>query len=112
MNHAVAALSALAQPTRLSVFRLLVAHAPAGLAAGEIAAELGIANNTLSFHLKELSQAGLIRPRQQGRFIYYAPELDMMNGLIGFLLDECCQGTQACEPARAAAGRRVAVRCP
>lgn len=89
---AVAALAALAQETRLAVFRLLVQVGPAGMAAGEIGAQLGIPANTLSFHLKTLSQAGLLESRQEGRFIYYAAAYARMDDLIAFLTDNCCNG--------------------
>jgi DNA-binding transcriptional ArsR family regulator len=92
---AVRALSAIAQETRLAVFRLLVQHGPSGLAAGEIAACLGLAPATLSFHLKELSHAALVTMRQDGRFIYYAADFDSMNALLGFLTDNCCATDQA-----------------
>jgi DNA-binding transcriptional ArsR family regulator len=88
---AVHALSALAQETRLGIFRLLVATGPTGLAAGEIGAELKIAPATLSFHLKELSAAGLVARRQQGRFIIYAAAFDRMHALVGFLTESCCE---------------------
>ncbi|MBI2383465.1 MAG: helix-turn-helix transcriptional regulator [Gammaproteobacteria bacterium] len=87
---AVSRLSALAQESRLSVFRLLVRKGPDGLAAGEIAERLRIAPNTLSFHLKELSQAGLLRPRQEGRHVYYAADFKAMNGLLAYLMENCC----------------------
>ncbi|MDB5968783.1 MAG: ArsR family transcriptional regulator [Hydrocarboniphaga sp.] len=93
IDIAVARLAALAQTSRLSVFRLLVQKGPDGMAAGEIAERLGIATTTLSFHLKELSQAGLLKSRQQGRFIYYAPDFKAMNGLIGYLTENCCVGS-------------------
>ncbi len=94
---AVDALAALAQETRLAVFRLLVQAGPAGLAAGEIGAQIGIPANTLSFHLKTLSQAGLLAARQEGRFIYYAANYPSMDELIAFLTQNCCNGT-ACLP--------------
>ena len=96
-STAVDALAALAQETRLSVFRLLVQAGPAGLAAGEIGAQIGIPANTLSFHLKTLSQAGLLEARQEGRFIYYAANYAAMDELIAFLTQNCCNG-QACLP--------------
>ena len=96
-NDAVDALAALAQETRLGVFRLLVEAGPEGLAAGEIGAQLGIPANTLSFHLKTLSQAGLLESRQEGRFIYYAANYPRMDDLIAFLTRNCCNGA-ACLP--------------
>lgn len=89
---AVAALAALAQETRLAVFRLLVQAGPSGVAAGEISTRLDIPANTLSFHLKTLSQAGLLESRQEGRFIYYAAAYARMDDLIAFLTDNCCNG--------------------
>lgn len=94
---AVAALAALAQETRLNVFRLLVQAGPAGLAAGEIGAQLGIPANTLSFHLKTLAQAGLLESRQDGRFVFYAANYASMDELIAFLTRNCCNG-EACLP--------------
>lgn len=89
-TEAVGALAALAQETRLAAFRLLVRQGASGLAAGEIAEALGIAPATLSFHLKELAHAGLVRARQEGRFVYYAADFDAMNRLLGFLTENCC----------------------
>jgi ArsR family transcriptional regulator, arsenate/arsenite/antimonite-responsive transcriptional repressor len=89
----IAALAALAQESRLAVYRLLVERGPEGLAATRIAEQLGIATSSLSFHLKELSHASLIRPRQDGRFIYYSANFDTMNALTAFLTDNCCGGT-------------------
>lgn len=94
----VAALAALAQETRLGVFRLLVEAGPAGLAAGEIGAQLGIPANTLSFHLKTLAQAGLLESRQEGRYIFYAASYPRMDDLIAYLTDNCCQGGGQCLP--------------
>ena len=93
---AVEVLAALAQDSRLAIFRLLLQHAPGGLSAGAIAEQLAMPNPTLSFHLKELSRAGLLRARQEGRFIFYAPEIDRMNELVAFLTENCCGG-QACD---------------
>lgn len=92
-TEATRLLAALAQGTRLSIYRLLVQEGPEGLAAGALAERLGVANATLSFHLKELAYAGLISSRQEGRFIYYAPSYPTMNALLGFLTENCCQGT-------------------
>jgi ArsR family transcriptional regulator, arsenate/arsenite/antimonite-responsive transcriptional repressor len=86
----IRSLAALAQDTRLAVYRLLVQCGPSGLAAGEIAAQLSLAPATLSFHLKELSHAGLIRSRQEGRFIFYATDFAAMNALVAFLTENCC----------------------
>lgn len=116
---AVRALGALAQETRLGVFRLLVQQGPSGMAAGEVAEHLATAPATLSFHLKELSHAGLVTSRQDGRFIFYTANFTAMNDLIVYLTDNCCVADcgpgafcaplAACAPAapkRATAGRR------
>jgi DNA-binding transcriptional ArsR family regulator len=89
-TQAVQALGALAQETRLAVFRLLIEAGPEGVAAGDIAAELDLPPATLSFHLAQLANAGLVRGRPEGRFIYYAPDFNAMNGLVGFLTENCC----------------------
>ncbi len=102
---AVQALAALAQDSRLEVFRLLVQAGPEGLPAGDIAGRLGIPPSTLSFHVKALSQAGLIESRPQSRFIYYCANFATMNGLIAFLGENCC-GSQCCASAKSTAPRR------
>lgn len=89
---AIGALSALAQESRLDVFRLLVRAGRDGLPAGEIAAELGLPSATLSFHLSQLRHAGLVRYRRVGRSLIYAAEYSAMNGLIGYLTENCCAG--------------------
>lgn len=94
--QAVNALGALAQATRLEVFRLLVKAGPAGLAAGKISDALGIAPATLSFHLKELAWAGLVQARQENRFIYYSADFERMNELLSFLTQNCCEGSGTC----------------
>jgi ArsR family transcriptional regulator, arsenate/arsenite/antimonite-responsive transcriptional repressor len=91
-KEALAALAALAQESRLAVFRLLVQAGPGGLAASRIAEELDIAPSSLSFHLKELTHAKLLTSRQEGRFVIYAADIGAMNGLIGFLTENCCGG--------------------
>ncbi len=91
-DHAVATLSALAQETRLAIFRLLVQTGPGGLAAGDIAENLDIPAATLSFHLKELRSAGLLRCERQGRSRIYSPDFSITNALLGFLTANCCQG--------------------
>lgn len=97
-NVAVSALSALAQASRLNVYRLLVQVGPEGRPATEIADSLGIPANTLSFHLKALSHARLIEARHAGRFIYYSANYQQMNALLGFLTEKCCGG-RSCAPA-------------
>jgi DNA-binding transcriptional ArsR family regulator len=108
----VRALAALAQDSRLAVFRLLVQRGPEGYAAGEISERLGIPGPTLSFHLKELAQAGLVSARKRGRFIHYAPAFERMNALLAYLTDNCCsQGSvcaTACAPRKATRRRRAA----
>ena len=91
-KDAVKALAALAQETRLSIFRLLVQAGPQGVAAGRIGESLDVPAATLSFHLKELSHAGLVSSRQEGRFIYYSTDFERMAGLMTFLTQNCCQG--------------------
>ena len=98
---AIGALAALAQETRLDVFRLLVRAGPDGIPAGEVGAALGIPSATLSFHLKELKSAGLIRCERAGRSRIYSPDFDAVGELIGFL-------TENLLPVSAAAGRRLA----
>ena len=101
---AIGALAALAQESRLAVFRLLVQVGPEGMAATKIADQLGLPSSSLSFHLKELTHAGLIVPRQDGRFIIYSADFTTMNALVGFLTESCCGGNpctpfpQACTP--------------
>jgi ArsR family transcriptional regulator, arsenate/arsenite/antimonite-responsive transcriptional repressor len=104
-RSAVQSLAALAQETRLAVYRLLVQQGPSGMAAGEVAAQLDLAPATLSFHLKELAHAGLVRARQAGRFIFYAADFDAMNALLAFLTDNCCAADcgPSCAPAKACA---------
>lgn len=89
-STAVARLASLAQDSRLAVFRLLVQRGPEGLPAGGIAAKLRIPPATLSFHLKELSHAGMVRSRQEGRFVHYSADFKAMRGLIDYLTQNCC----------------------
>ena len=96
-TQAVEALSALAQATRLSVYRLLVEAGPEGLAAGAIGQELELPPATLSFHLAHLARAGLVRSRQEGRFVIYCADFASMNALVGYLTENCCGG-RACAP--------------
>lgn len=90
--QAVKALAALAQDTRLAIYRLLVQQGPEGLSAGTIAERLEIAGATLSFHLKELAHAGMVDSRQEGRFVFYSANYDQMNSLLAYLTENCCQG--------------------
>lgn len=90
---AVPLLAALAQETRLSVFRLLVEQGPGGMPAGQIAERLGISPATLSFHLKELTHAGLTLSRQEGRYVIYSANFKAMDDLLSFLTQNCCAGT-------------------
>ncbi|WP_136416055.1 metalloregulator ArsR/SmtB family transcription factor [Herbaspirillum sp. ST 5-3] len=96
-KNAISALAALAQESRLAVFRLLVQIGPAGMAASKISESLGIPPSSLSFHLKELTHADLVIPRQDGRFVIYAANFETMNALMGFLTDNCCGGNP-CSP--------------
>jgi DNA-binding transcriptional ArsR family regulator len=94
---ALAALAALAQESRLATYRLLVQAGPAGLSATKISEALNVAPSSLSFHLKELTHANLVTPKQEGRFIYYAANFETMNQLLGFLSENCCGGNP-CTP--------------
>lgn len=89
---AVTALAALAQGMRLRVFRALVGAGPAGLTPGVLAATLGVSASTLSFHLKELANAGLVTQQRLGRHLVYRPELALMNELMDYLAAHCCGG--------------------
>jgi ArsR family transcriptional regulator len=95
-SSAVIALSALAQENRLDVFRLLVQAGPDGMAAGDVADRLEIAPATLSFHLAQLRQAGLLTMRRDGRSLIYSANYDGMNALMGFLTENCCRGAAPC----------------
>ncbi len=101
-SQAIAALGALAQETRLGVFRLLVQRGPEGLAAGAIAERLGIPAATLSFHLAQLMSAGLIEQRRESRSLIYSAAFAAMNDLVGFLTENCCGRGAACAPLCAA----------
>jgi DNA-binding transcriptional ArsR family regulator len=100
---AIKALGALAQETRLAMFRMLVQAGPEGLPAGEIAGRLGLAAPAASFHLTQLSHARLARSRSQGRFVIYSADFEQMAGLVAFLTENCCGG-DPCGP--------VSVTCP
>jgi ArsR family transcriptional regulator, arsenate/arsenite/antimonite-responsive transcriptional repressor len=95
----VAALAALAQESRLAVYRLLVKRGPEGFAAGEIGERLAIPAPTLSFHLKELAQAGLVTARKESRFVYYTANFERMGALVAYLTENCCSLGARCTPA-------------
>lgn len=90
MNQAIVSLTALGHGTRLAIFRLLVVAGSKGRTAGDLGETLGVPGATLSFHLKELANAGLVEGEQQGRFIRYRARFDAMNGLIAYLTENCC----------------------
>jgi ArsR family transcriptional regulator len=90
--HALAALAALGQPTRLEIFRLLMRREPRGLPAGALAEVIGCPHNTLSTHLSILARSGLIRGARNGRSIVYRADVDVMRSLIAFLVTDCCDG--------------------
>jgi ArsR family transcriptional regulator len=103
---AIAALGALAQETRLDVYRLLVTQGPAGLPAGSLAHQLGVLPASLTFHLKELQHAGLITQHRLGRQLIYTAEYGVMNDLVGYLTENCCgrgASVAICEPVGASA---------
>lgn len=92
MKEALDALAALAQETRLKVFRALLAAHPEGIPAGEVAGACGVPHNTMSTHLAILTRAGLAQARRQGRTIFYSADLDGFRRLVAFLVRDCCQG--------------------
>src|SRR5712675_2319867 len=91
-SHAISALAALAQPTRLAIFRLLMNHEPIGITAGGIADTIGAPHNTLSTHLAILVRAGLLRSSREGRTIIYRTDVEGMRSVIAFLVNDCCDG--------------------
>jgi DNA-binding transcriptional ArsR family regulator len=103
-RQALDALAALAHPSRLAIFRLLVEAGPGGMAAGAIAGKLKLPAATLSFHLANLAHAGLVRGRQEGRFVIYSTDFDHMQALVGYLTENCCSAS-ACAPRRRSAAR-------
>lgn len=96
-KETIAALAALAQESRLAVFRLLVQAGPEGMAASKIAEHISVSPSALSFHMKELSHASLVTSRHEGRFVIYSANFSTMNGLISFLTENCCGGN-VCSP--------------
>ena len=99
-KQAIQSLAALAQESRLSIFRLLIQAGPAGMAAGAIGEALDLPPATLSFHLAGLARAGLAHSRQEGRFVIYSADYAAMNALVGFLTENCCQGATCETPTR------------
>jgi len=99
MTEAISALGALAHETRLQIFRALVQAGPAGVGAGDLARKLDVPPPTLSFHLRDLTQAGLATPARDGRAVRYAADFAAMNALVGYLTENCCAGNPAaCAP--------------
>jgi len=111
IKNVVACLAALGQETRLAIFRLLVQAGPEGINAGEICGRLDMAAPTLSFHLAQLTRVGLIRGRQEGRFIYYVADYAAVDDLLSYLTANCCQGS-ACMPRTAASTTKKRSRAP
>jgi ArsR family transcriptional regulator, arsenate/arsenite/antimonite-responsive transcriptional repressor len=115
-STAVAALGALAQETRLEIFRLLVQKGPNGMAAGEIGDRLGLPSPTLSFHLNQLRFAGLVTSRRVSRSIIYSANFKVMTGLLAYLTENCCAGRpdlcapETCAPVEANQTRAKTVR--
>jgi DNA-binding transcriptional ArsR family regulator len=109
-SKAIAALGALAHEHRLAIFRLLIEHGPEGLPAGVIAERVGLLPSSLTFHLQNLTRAGLLAPRRESRQIFYAADFAAMNSLVGYLTDNCCAASGAscsteCQPAVLQANR-------
>jgi ArsR family transcriptional regulator, arsenate/arsenite/antimonite-responsive transcriptional repressor len=107
---AVTALAALAQENRLDVYRLLVQAGSSGMAAGEVAAKLDIAPNTLSFHFDRLRHAGLVSVARQGRSLVYVARYETMNRLLGYLTENCCGRAGLCAPAACAPAKAARKR--
>ena len=98
-KHALAALAALGQETRLDVFRLLVKAGGEGIPAGEISTRLGTVQNTMSAHLKILDHAGLVRPLRDGRTVRYIADMTGFRDLLAYLMEDCCNGSpELCRP--------------
>lgn len=101
-KNVLSALAALAQESRLAVFRLLVQAGPQGMAATKISEHLGVPASSLSFHLKQMAHADLVTSRQESRFVFYAANYNTMNGVLQFLTENCCGGNPCapvCTPA-------------
>ena len=108
VNDAIESLAALAQESRLAIFRTLVKRGPEGYTPTQLGEKLNVSSSTLSFHLKELQRARLIDARRDGRFLYYRPNFSHMNQLLGFLTENCCVlADQACGAECSPAGAEV-----
>ncbi|MEX2207377.1 MAG: metalloregulator ArsR/SmtB family transcription factor [Myxococcota bacterium] len=108
ISRALGALGAMAQETRLRIFRALVQRGPDGLPAGRIAALLDLPAPTLSFHLAQLRRAGLVRFRREGRSLIYVADYAAIEGLVAYLTENCCGRGQACAPAARTSARTSA----
>jgi ArsR family transcriptional regulator len=97
-KHAINALGALAQETRLELFRLLIQRGPEGIAAGQLAEQLGTPAATLSFHLQQLMHAGLIEQQRNGRSLIYSANYEAINALVTYLTENCCGQNAVCAP--------------
>ncbi len=106
-SSAVTYLTALAHGSRLGIFRLLVRSGPQGMCVGDIGSKLKIAPTTLSFHLKELTQAKLIKARQESRFVYYSADFKRMNALLGYLTEHCCEGQPCAVPSESVSCQEI-----
>lgn len=100
LKQAVKSLAALAQEHRLAIFKLLIQAGPEGMAAGQVSEELGISSSSLSFHMKELTHAGLVTSRNEGRYVIYSALIKSMNELLAYLAENCCGGNP-CSPVAA-----------
>jgi DNA-binding transcriptional ArsR family regulator len=107
----IEALGALAHEHRLAIFKLLVERGPEGLAAGHIGSRLKLVPSSLTFHLQNLQRAGLISQRRESRHLIYSADYEAMNGVLGYLTENCCVGSPecapSCKPARATASKRT-----
>lgn len=112
-DDAILALGALAHSSRLATFRLLVKRGPQGYTPGDLTQKIGVPGPTMSFHLRELTRAGLVESRREGRFLYYSAAFERMRELIAFLTDKCCslsdvECDSACAPVAGSVKRRQA----
>lgn len=111
-TEVIDALAALAQEYRLAIFRLLVEQGPGGLAAGVIAERVGLTPSALTFHIQQLTRAGLLTQRRDGRQLLYAPDFATMNGIVDYLTENCCAGSASCAPSCAPRAKKSVRRKP